>query len=75
MIPPALVALEARDKLIRNGWVKDENLILEEKIKKYYVNVHKDGRHYDIAKGNKFYGCTQTIEEALWYRDICRNYA
>ena len=67
-------AMDARDELIRNGWVKDENLILEEKIKKYYVNIHKDGRHYNIAKGNKFYGCTSTLEEALHYRDICKEH-
>ena len=67
-------AMAARDELIRNGWVKDENLILEEKIKKYYVNVHNDKTHYNIAKGNKFYGCTSTLEEALWYRDICREH-
>jgi len=67
-------AVEARDELIRNGWVKDENLILEEKTKRYYVNVHNDKTHYNIAKGNKFYGCTSTLEEALWYRDICREH-
>lgn len=64
-------ALEARDELIRNGWVKDEIVSLEQKTKKYYRNVSKDRTHYHIAKGNKFYGCTQTVEEALYYRDIC----
>lgn len=67
-------AMAARDELIRNGWVKDENLILQEKTKKYYVNIHNDKTHYNIAKGNKFLGCTSTLEEALWYRDICREH-
>lgn len=67
-------AVEARDELIRNGWVKDEALNLKQKTKQYYRNVHKDITHYNITKGNKFYGCTSTLEEALWYRDICREH-
>ena len=67
-------AVEARDELIRNGWVKDEAITLEQKTKKYYRNVHKDETHFNISKSNKFYGCTSTLEEALWYRDMCKEH-
>ena len=65
-------ALEVRDELIKNGWVKVPTL--KDKTKEYYVNIHKANRHYCITKKDKFHGSCGTIEEALWYRDLCKEH-
>ena len=67
-------ALEARDELIRNGWVQSETIQAKQKQKQYYQNVYLNTRHYTIHKKDNFYGSTDTIEKALYYRDICKQH-
>ena len=65
-------ALEARDELIRNGWVKIPSV--EEKQRKYYANIYMKSQHYFISKDSNFYGTVGTIEEAVYYKDICKKH-
>ena len=67
-------AVEARDELIKNGWVLDETIQLKQEQQKYYQNIYLKTRHYTIHKKDKFYGSTDTIEKALYYRDICKEH-
>ena len=63
-------AVIARDELIRNDWEVPEEII----IKEYYTNIHISHKLYYITFQGKYKGCTKTIEEALWYRDIIREH-
>lgn len=62
-------AVIARDKLIENGWAKPEQT-----VKDYYQNVHISSKMYYITYQGKYKGCTKTLEEALWYRDISKEH-
>lgn len=65
-------AVKFREELIKNDW---EPLNPEEDEKKeYFKNVYINSRHYHVSKNGQFYGSLQTLEEALYYRDICRDH-
>lgn len=63
-------ALKARDELIRNGWIKEQTE--EQKIKEYYRGICVSNNNYYVYRGSKYMGTTTTIEEALLYRDLCK---
>lgn len=63
-------ALERRDEVIRNGWVKD--LTPEQEIREYYLGICVSNNNYYIYRGSKYMGTCTTIEEALLYRDLCK---
>ena len=67
-------ALEARDELIKNGWVQEETTKLKQEQQRYYQNVYLHTRHYTVHKKDRFYGSTDTLEKALYYRDICKEH-
>ena len=67
-------ALEARDELIRNGWVQSDTTRMEQEQKEYYRNVYLHTRHYTVHRGERFFGSTDTLEKALYYRDICKEH-
>ena len=71
-------AIEYRDRLRANGWkpVPDTPKIQREKnARKYYRNIQKGshGYGYSIFYKDKYMGRTDTIEEALYFRDLARN--
>ena len=59
-------AVQQRDYYMEHGWEKPTD-----PTKDYYKNIWVSGRHYNVGKGNKYNGCLKTIEEALYYRDLC----
>jgi hypothetical protein len=67
-------ARQIRDKLILNDWNKDciqEILDEKDKVKDYYKYIRKNNRYYAIAGPySQYMGQVNTIEEALYYRDI-----
>ena len=67
-------ARQIRDKLILNDWNKDciqELLDEKDKVKDYYKYIRKNNRYYAIAGPySQYMGQVNTIEEALYYRDI-----
>ena len=67
-------AIKYRDQLIKNNW-KPLPETPEEKYQReqeyYYRNVTVDkNKTYRIGNNKKYYGCTRTLEEALYYRDL-----
>lgn len=60
-------AVQQRDYYEEHGWVKPE----KDPSVDYYKHIWKSGRHYNVGKGKTYSGCLKTIEEALYYRDLC----
>ena len=60
-------AVEQRDYFNEHGWVKPA----KDPSKDYYKHSWVSARHYNVGKGQKYSGCLKTIEEALYYRDLC----
>ena len=63
-------AVEQRDYFNEHGWIKPK----KDPSVNYYKHIWKSGRHYNVGKGSKYNGCLKTIEEALYYRDICKRH-
>ena len=60
-------AVKQRDYYNEHGWVKPA----KDPSKDYYKHIWLCSRHYNVGKGQKYNGCLKTIEEALYYRDLC----
>lgn len=60
-------AVTQRDYFNEHGWVKPE----KDPSKEYFKHIWKSNRHYNVGNGHKYNGCLKTIEEALYYRDLC----
>lgn len=69
-------AISYRDQLIANNWQeppKTDEEIQAEKTREYYKHIHinRCKRKYVILnKNSKYIGTVETIEEALYYRDL-----
>ena len=70
-------ARKHRDKVKANNWkqvpLTDEQQ-LEKEVEEYYMNIGLDtyGTQYRIHGYNAYYGMTNTIETALYYRDLVK---
>ena len=60
-------AVTQRDYFNEHGWVKPE----KDPSKEYFKHIWKSNRHYNVGRSHKYSGCLKTIEEALYYRDLC----
>lgn len=72
-----LEAVQYRDYLIDNNWVKPKEEPSEEDlIKEYFLHVQLNNKKYKVigpgAKG-KYLGYCDTVEEALFYRDLAES--
>lgn len=66
-------AIQYRDQLIQNNWEEPPEETENRKKKEYYKHIHTNQRkrkYVILNNKSKYLGTVNTIEEALYYRDL-----